>query len=294
MPSLTNRLFSSTFRFFNRRELFLLSLIYRRFCEIIDNGFSTAPLAILGCDLNYSACPGLWLRSIDGLQDDGTKIVSQDFIAHLAAMKFIRFNACFVFEICSTSRTENALKPLKHIWEGRRLQIIYKDCAPSIEFVRDMTSASVLRVKCTFDDSTNAAVKEFFNGSCEKFMLHLNGGDSTHFQLPVAELANFLLKPVKDCESSDIPHRFFALDTFVDPKVEDREKLFAAMEEQFMNGKSRFGCVMFRWNIDNKPRELIRRVRNRNINQYLGLWSYGLDEYPLNFTITTSNAGTQS
>ncbi|KAI1730996.1 hypothetical protein Ddc_03719 [Ditylenchus destructor] len=297
MPPLPNNLFYNTFRFFNRRELFLLSLIYRRFRGIIDNGFSTVPLAILDWDLNYSACPGLWVRSIHntGPQDSDDESVSQDFIDHLAEMKFIRFNAFFVVEICSASRTEAVLKPIKHIWEGRRLDISYKDCTPSIEFVCDMTSASVLRVKCDFDDSTNAAVKELLNGSCEKFMLHQNGGDSAHFQLPIAELTNFLLKPVKDYESSNTPHRFFALDTFVDPEVADRENLFAALKEQFVSEEtSRFGCVMFRWNIDHKPRQLIRCVQsNRNSIQYLGLWT-SVDESSHCFTIAIANAGTQS
>ena len=225
MPFIPNILFYNVFRFFNRRELFLLSLIYRRFRGIVDSGFSTAPLAILDSRVCYKALD-VWAVYPQG---GGIELVSQDFIAHLSDMKFIRFKTCYVLDICSSNQAENVLKTVKHIWEGQRLVINYKDCTPNIKFLHEMTTASILSLKCAFDDSMSAAVKELLKGSCKKIVLEQKGGGSSNFQLPVAEVANFLLHDVY--ESPHCSDRFFFLKTVMDPQMEDREALFDAVEK---------------------------------------------------------------
>ncbi|KAI1730998.1 hypothetical protein Ddc_03721 [Ditylenchus destructor] len=259
--------FYEVFRFFNRRELFLLSMVYHRFDRIIENAFPTTPYALLDYVLFYGC--GDHVLAIQGTDGEVTAL-PDEFIDQLPGLKFIRFKQIMLRENDLSNQMEKVILPMSHIWEGRDLIVQYPDSTPSVEFAGHLVTAFSMHLESVFDNSMNATLRGFLNGKCEHFMMKQNGWNA-HFaglQLPIPETTNFLFFRA----SSDFQPRFIHLRTYTDPTIASRNKIFAAVEERFSKETKLRLSFVFEWNATPGALELIRQTRNNHINQTLMLY----------------------
>ncbi|KAI1707585.1 hypothetical protein DdX_12422 [Ditylenchus destructor] len=259
--------FYEIFRFFNRRELFLLSMIYHRFDRIIENAFPTTPLVLLDYVLFYGC--GDYALAIQGTDGDVTAL-PDEFINQLPGLKFIRFKQIMLRENDSSNPMEKVILPMSHIWEGRDLIVQYPESTPSVEFSGHLVTAFSLHLECVFDNNMNIMLRELLKGKCEHFMVKQKGWNA-HFaglQLNIPEFTNFLFFRA----SSDFQPRFIHLHTYTDPTIDSRNKLFAAVEERFSKETKLRLSFVFEWNATPGALELLRQARNDHINQTLILY----------------------
>ncbi|KAI1695549.1 hypothetical protein DdX_19521 [Ditylenchus destructor] len=104
------------FALFNRKELFSLSKACRRFNSIIEQQFVEAPYLVFDILVRSSR----WKWAPNGATD--TTNMQTRLVPLLKASKFVRFRNT-VFIPYKARNMVDELTPIKHVFDGRSLQI---------------------------------------------------------------------------------------------------------------------------------------------------------------------------
>ncbi|KAI1704650.1 hypothetical protein DdX_14149 [Ditylenchus destructor] len=257
MSPATNYLIHNVYRFFTRRQLFLLSLISRRSRRIVADGFPNEPYVVVNVVLHYS--DELW-KLINSQQI--ITYVPPSFAEKLSDKKFIRFDQC-EFHIPTLSMANQMLPPISHVWKNHSVNLQLMLVEPGINLIRQLSSSRCLAVAFPFNNNVYNVLRELLTCGCSSISVWEEATEYP-FNLPISGVLDFLF-------SSEYQHKLLRLHIGKFPTVQERDQLFTTAEERFMKSTKRVSFKM-EWNSVAASGVMIRQVHNENTNETMFLF----------------------
>ncbi|KAI1700069.1 hypothetical protein DdX_16936 [Ditylenchus destructor] len=210
------------FALFNRKQLFSLSMVCRRYKAIIEQYFETKPCLLFHGLQKTSIC---WKWSpFDNARYTG---MPNELVSLLESSKFVRFRTTYV----KGSFLEELL-PLKHLWENHHLTINPRAQGYSTETVGMVRNCRSFKAYGITVSEGPTILPALLSDDQEVIEVLFSYTSRQSVSLPVAEIVDFLFRRFPSLDSK----KTLSITTYHPLNVENCAQVVDAVKERFMAG----------------------------------------------------------
>ncbi|KAI1697904.1 hypothetical protein DdX_18213 [Ditylenchus destructor] len=246
------------FALFNRKELFSLSKACRRYNSIIEQQFAETPYLVFDLLVRGSR----WKWAPNG--ETETTNMQTRLVPLLKASKFVRFRNTVFIPYKGRSLVDE-LAPVKHVFDGRHLQI-----DPGLDGHSNATVDLVRKCRVLTIEMSSAADDAIFSGLLSNDHERIDvkfASEDNHsvLILPVKEIVDFLMRSKVNGNS----YKKLIIETLRPLDIENCTQIVETIKEKFLASTApvRFKFEL-NYDVDEFNEELIT-VRNEKTRQNL-------------------------
>ncbi|KAI1702697.1 hypothetical protein Ddc_16948 [Ditylenchus destructor] len=218
------------FALFNRKQLFNLSMVCRRYKATIEQYFETKPCLLFYGLQKTSIC---WKWS--PLDNTRYTVMPNELVSMLESSKFVRFRMTYV-----KGPFLEELEPLKHLWENHHLTTNPRAEEYSTEMVEMVRKSRSLKAYgITVNEGPNI-LPALLSNDQEVIEVLFSYTSRQSVSLPVAEIVDFLFRRFPTLDS----RKTLSITTYHPLNAENCAQIVDAIKERFMAGNALSGFYL--------------------------------------------------